>query len=165
MRGKISGGWAYDAGVNKAFLREPDEPDDLRCPRCQVLGQPASREAAAALMPVEELRRLGNTVWFCPNPGCDAGYYDGFEQSVPAARFQRPVYPKDPRAPICPCLGLTAEAVEADARAGNPAGVKALIARTKAAPMSCATRTPTGRCCVDEVQRLYLKTAAKQGRG
>jgi hypothetical protein len=148
--------------VNKAFLREPDEPDDLHCPRCRVLGQAAARDAVAALVSADDLRQLGSAIWFCPNPLCEVGYFDAFEQTVAAARFRRRVYPKNPQAPICPCFCLTADAVEADARAGNPAGVKALIARAAAGPTSCATRTPTGQCCVDEVQRLYLKTAAKR---
>ncbi len=37
-----------------------------------------------------------------PSPKCRVVYFDGLERVVMASDTTRPVYPKDPTAPICP---------------------------------------------------------------
>jgi len=155
----------YHPVMNKAFVREPDEPDDLHCPRCGAMGQAVSavtikaqlREGAAG---APGAASLGSSAFFCANPLCEVAYFDGFGQIAPVIQLRQPVYPKDPDAPICACFGLKAEDVAADARAGNPAGVRMLIEKCKT-QTTCETRAANGKCCVDEVQKVYLKNWKK----
>jgi len=142
-------------------MREPDEPDDLHCPRCGALGQAVGQVTVAAQLREGSAAALGSSAFYCPNPICEIAYFDGFGQLVPVIQLRSPVYPKDPDAPICACFGLKAEDVAADARAGNAAGVRMLIERCKTQADICVTRAANGRCCAEEVQRVYLKNWTK----
>lgn len=150
--------------MNKAFVREPDVPAEPRCPKCRLIGRAVGRETVAAHVCAEALQGLAGAGWFCCNPKCPISYYDAYGQSLPVDVLRRSIYPKDPDAPICSCFGLTADAVIADARAGNPAGVRALIARSRLPDAQCARRAPDGQCCVAAVQRLYARHATHDER-
>ncbi len=143
--------------MNKAFVREPDEPDDLHCPRCGGLGAAVSNATIAAQVREGVASSLGSSACFCVSPTCEVAYFDGFDQIITTAQLRQPVYPKDPEAPICACFGLKAADVIADAKAGNPAGVRMLIERSQGRQPICETRAVSGRCCADEVQRIYLR--------
>ena len=41
-------------------------------------------------------------------------YFDAFERAILSADLTKPVYPKDPDAPICACFGLTRRDIEQD---------------------------------------------------
>jgi hypothetical protein len=143
--------------MNKAFVREPDPPKHIRCPDCDVIGHPVGQATLAAHLAEPNRQRLAESACFCHNPRCKVAYFDGYEQKIAVDQIERSVYPKDPEAPICSCFGLSAEDVIHDAGAGNPAGVRALIAKSKSNEAQCLLRAPDGRCCVAEVQRLYMK--------
>lgn len=144
--------------MNKAFVRESDDPSDLRCPACRAIGTPVGHDTLAAHLPPEMVGRLGSQPHFCPNPRCDAGYFDGLEQIVPASEIHPSIYPKNPSAQICPCLGITAEQVESDARAADPARIRKAIAHAALPEARCATLAACGHPCTGEIQRLYIKT-------
>ena len=150
--------------MNKAFVREPDEPDP-RCPRCGVLGESVGRPTLAAHLPLEAVTQLGESACYCANPRCPVAYYDAAGAEVPLTLVREPAYPKDPDAPICSCFGLTAEQVERDARAGDPKRVRELIARAQGPEARCGTAAPGGRSCVGEVQKLFLKHFRAAARG
>jgi hypothetical protein len=142
--------------MNKAFVREPDPPDP-RCPRCGVLGEGVGRATLAEHLPLEAVALLSESACFCANPRCDAAYYDASGASVGVGSLRKPVYPKDPSAPVCACFGATADAIERDARAGVTAGVKLLIAKSQSPAAECSRKAANGRCCVPEVQRIFIR--------
>jgi hypothetical protein len=142
--------------MNKAFVREPDITEVL-CPRCGAAGTSALRAAFETHVPPEPRRALAASTYFCPTPTCPVAYFDAFEAVVETAALHQPVYPKDPAAPLCACFGLTLDDVEADIAEGVPRRIRELLARSKSPEARCEELSPTGRCCLPEVQRCYFK--------
>jgi hypothetical protein len=148
--------------MNKAFVREPDS-SEVRCPRCGALGESALRAAFEAHVPEPERRGMAASASFCPTPSCPVAYFDAFEAVVPTEALVRPVYPKDPAAPLCACFGLTLDDVDADLAEGTPRRIRALLAQSKTDDARCEERSPTGRCSIAEVQRQYFKRMKGEG--
>jgi len=147
-----------DPVVNKAFVRDPETPKDMRCPQCTAIGLSIGRSTLEKHLSSENVQQLADTnACFCPNPRCPVGYFDGFNQTVAVDQLDRCVYPKDPEAPICSCFSLSAKDVIHDACCGNPAGVRMLIAKSRSREPICRVSSPDGRCCIGQVQQLYLK--------
>ncbi|MEX0715300.1 MAG: hypothetical protein WD066_01870 [Planctomycetaceae bacterium] len=143
--------------MNKAFVREPEDHGD-RCPRCGSRGREVFEATLVAQLPPEERARIGEPACFCPHATCEVAYFDRFERTVEVAGLRRPVFPKDPQAPICPCFGLTVEEIEADARDGSVARLKEHRLRAESPEARCATAAPDGRSCIPAVQRHYFKS-------
>ena len=142
--------------MNKAFVREPDT-NDVLCPRCGAAGVSVMRMTFEAHTPAEARRPLAASVYFCATPSCPVAYFDAFEAAVLADALRRPVYPKDPSAPLCPCFGLTLDDVEADVAEATPRRIRELLAKSKSAAARCEELSPTGRSCIPEVQKCYFK--------
>jgi hypothetical protein len=142
--------------MNKAFVREPDTTEVL-CPRCGSAGTSALRAAFEKNVPPDARRSLAASTYFCPTPNCPVAYFDAFEATVLVDGLQRPVYPKDPSAPLCACFGLTIDDVEADIAEGTPTRIRALLAKSKTAEAHCEEVSATGRSCISDVQRCYFK--------
>jgi hypothetical protein len=142
--------------MNKAFVREPDATDVL-CPRCGAAGVSALRAAFEAHVPADARRPLAASTYFCPTPTCAVAYFDAFEATVLADTLVRPVYPKDPAAPLCSCFGLTLEDVEADVGSAAPTRIRELLAKSQTPAARCEVLSPTGRSCIPDVQRCYVK--------
>ncbi len=142
--------------MNKAFVREPDATD-VRCPRCGSAGTTALRAAFEANVPPQARRALAATTYFCATPSCPVAYFDAFEATVLSDDLNHPVYPKDPRAPLCACFGLTIDDVEADVADGTPTRIRDLLAKSKSPEARCEELSPTGRSCIPDVQRCYFK--------
>jgi hypothetical protein len=117
----------------------------------------------AAHVPAARLADLPDSAYFCADARCDAAYFDVFERVILADELLRPVYPKDLEAPMCPCFGLTRDDVEADAAEGSPRRVRELLAKSKGPEARCAVRSPSGQCCMPEVQRYYMKLRTAGG--
>jgi len=100
---------------------------------------------------------FSDSAFFCPFPRCEVAYFDRFERTATLEALVRPVYPKDPAAPLCGCFGLDGDDIEADIREGKPTRVRALLERAKSAEAHCSTACPTGDSCVAEVQRYYMR--------
>lgn len=145
--------------MNKAFVREPDATT-THCPKCGSLGVPVLGETLDSFLKPSERSAVAETACFCPFPTCEVAYFDGLERTVSVAALSIPAYPKDPEAPICPCFGVTCEDLESDARAGVVDRVRELLAKAHSAEARCARCAPSGRSCVGEVQRFYLKCRA-----
>lgn len=146
--------------MNKAFVREPDNVEPL-CPKCGGVGERVPVETLHALVPATARRTAERSSYFCLTPNCDVAYYDDLEQVIAAAELVRPVYPKDTRAPVCPCFGLTEDDIDDDVFDGVPRRIRELVAKTKSAAARCGELSPTGRCCLTEVQRLYFRRKAE----
>ncbi len=149
--------------MNKAFVREPDATVDY-CPRCGASGEPVGPETLAAHLSDEQRGRIAPSAAFCPTPRCEVAYFDGFERVVLAAELGRPVYPKDPAAPLCACFGLTREDVERDVEEGVVTRTRAAVERANSPEARCARMAANGRPCVAYVQRYYVQClqAAKE---
>lgn len=106
---------------------------------------------------------MGDSAWFCDFSRCDVAYFDLFERYVTVNELQSTVYPKDAAAPICACFGFTVEDIEADVHQGTPMRIRELLAKSKSSDAQCHTRAADGRCCMREVQRLYMRRIAKPG--
>lgn len=146
--------------MNKAFVREPDDSGAAHCPRCGSLGVPVGQAALAEHLPEQALRELPEVAFFCPFPTCDAAYFDSFERSVGVERLNRPVYPKDPDAPICSCFGLTTDDIDQDITEGSATRTRALLEKAKTPAARCAQLAADGQCCVQEVQRYFMRRRA-----
>lgn len=142
--------------MNKAFVREPDEPDP-RCPGCGALGEGVIRATLDENLPAASSRRLSDASWYCPNPRCPVGYFDASGQSVPATELKRTSFPKNPAGPICSCLGVTADEIEADARIGDRTRIRQLLAHSQSPDAACAHKSPSGQPCAAELQKHFLK--------
>jgi hypothetical protein len=147
--------------MNKAFVRDPDGTDIL-CPLCGAAGQSVPETALAAYIAAEVRQRLGNTVYFCETPTCEAVYFDVVEDYAKVSELLQPCYPKDPDAPICACFGLTSDDIEQDLAEGAPRRVREIVARSKTSAAQCGQKAASGRSCVAEVQKYYLRRWSKQ---
>jgi hypothetical protein len=141
--------------LNKAFVREPDHTADY-CPRCGSQGEQVSAGVLDRYLTDEQRRLLAEPANFCPSPQCAVAYFDGFERFVLATALVRPVYPKDPTAPICACFGLTRQDIEQDVDEGVATRTKAALEKAKSPEARCAHAAANGRPCVAYVQKYFL---------
>lgn len=146
--------------MNKAFIREPD-PSTPHCPRCGSLGQPVGPATLDAQLPAIVRALVAESAYFCPFSQCDVVYFDEFERCVLIESVGRPVYPKDPDAPICGCFGLTREGIEQDVREGVVTRTRAVVEKAKSPEAHCTTQAFNGRPCLAEVQGYYMKCRGK----
>lgn len=150
--------------MNKAFVREPEDTGKYYCPRCGSLGDAVGRAVLERYLQPAALANLGDLACYCPSPRCDVAYFDPFERTARVGELIRPAYPKDRDAPICACLGLTEDDLEADLAEGAPTRLRTIIAQSNAPDADCARRAANGRCCVAEAQRYYMQRLPRKGR-
>ena len=127
------------------------------CPRCGSKGKPVGADTLKSFLTDEQRRGVSEPANFCPSPKCEVVYFDSFERTVLSADIQRPVYPKDPTAPICGCFGLTREDVERDVREGVTTRVKAIIEKAKSSAVRCRKMAANGKPCIAYVQKYYMQ--------
>jgi hypothetical protein len=142
--------------LNKAFVREPDHTADY-CPRCGSQGEQVSAGVLSHYLTDEQRRLLAEPANFCPSPQCAVAYFDGFERFVLATDLTRPVYPKDPTAPICACFGLTRQEIEQDVDEGVATRTKAALEKAKSPEARCVHTAANGRPCIAYVQKYFLQ--------
>ncbi|MFM7055318.1 MAG: hypothetical protein ACKO2P_00200 [Planctomycetota bacterium] len=143
--------------MNKAFVREPDADARVNCPQCGGLAVEVSASPLNEHICDEHRSRLGDSGWCCRTPACEVVYFDMFEQRVLLAQLRQPLYPKSPSAAVCACFGMTLDDIEADLRDGQPRRIRELYAKSRSAAAQCERLSMDGRCCLPEVQRLYLR--------
>lgn len=143
--------------MNKAFVREPDDTGERHCPRCGSLGLAVGPETLGAQLTPAALASISPAAFFCPFPQCEVAYFDLYERAVGVESLQRPVWPKDREAPLCACFGLTRDDIEADLAEGGVRRTKECVTRAKSSEARCKTLAASGRSCVAEVQRYYMK--------
>ncbi len=149
--------------MNKAFIREPEFDGRAYCPRCGSLGTSVNNATLDRHVQKQSRPRIGDSAWFCDFARCDVAYFDLFERFVAVNELQSTVYPKDAAAPICACFGFRLEDIEADVRQGTPIRIRELLAKSKSSDAQCHTLAADGRCCIREVQRLYMRRIAEPG--
>ena len=143
--------------MNKAFVREPEPDGRALCPQCGALGVSVGAEPMDTHIQAESRSRMRYSAWLCSFSRCDVAYFDMFDRVVAVDELTSPAYPKDLDAPICPCFGFGMEEIEADVRDGIPTRIRGLLAKSKSTEAQCRTLAMDGRCCMREVQRLYIK--------
>ena len=146
--------------MNKAFVRDSDDTE-IRCPLCGAAGVSVPEAALARYVDPEIRQRLGNTVYFCDTPTCEAVYFDAVEDFIKAGELLQLVYPKDPDAPMCACFGLTRDDIEQDLAEGQPRRVREVVEKSKTDAAQCGHFAASGRTCVGEVQKYYLRRLNK----
>jgi hypothetical protein len=149
--------------MNKAFIREPDRIADY-CPRCGSRGQPVGCEVLQNYVPKDKMKMVAEQANFCPSPRCKVVYFDAFERVILTGDLEKPVYPKDPDAPLCACFGLTRQDIERDVREGIVTRVKAILEKAKSPEARCAALAANGQCCVPYVQKYYLQCKNESGK-
>ena len=146
--------------MNKAFVREPDFDGRATCPRCGSLGTAVGNATLDQHVRKHVRRRMGDSGWFCDFGRCEVAYFDLFDRTVLVNELLTLVYPKDD-APICACFGFTLEDIEADVAEGTPTRIRELLAKSKSHDARCHTLAANGRCCMGEVQKLYMRLIAQ----
>jgi hypothetical protein len=142
--------------MNKAFVREPDNSQPL-CPRCGSVGVAVGPVTLAAHCDDPTRRRISESAFFCPAPGCKVAYFDSFERTVPCTALLASVYPKDPQAPVCACFGLTCDDIDQDLHEGTPVRVRRLLEKARSPEARCQSLSATGQSCIAEVQKYYMR--------
>jgi hypothetical protein len=127
------------------------------CPRCGAAGEDVARETVEALLKPEFQDRLAQGASYCPTPTCEVVYFDAFERSVTTDELNRPVYPKDPDAPICPCTGATCDVIEQDIAEGVVSRTRQLVEQAKSPDANCKLLSVHGHSCAADVQRYYMR--------
>jgi hypothetical protein len=142
--------------MNKAFVREPDL-SVAYCPRCGSKGQQVGRETVQSYLPSGKSPLVADPSYFCPSPQCDVVYFDAFERVIATGDLNKPVYPKDPDAPMCACFGLTRRDIEQDVSEGVVTRVKAILEKAEAPDARCVHMAANGQPCTAYVQKCYIQ--------
>jgi hypothetical protein len=142
--------------MNKAFVREPDQAADY-CPRCGSKGEQVGRETVQFHLPSGKPPVVSDPANFCPSPTCDVVYFDSFERVIVTGDLSKPVYPKNPDAPICACFGLTRRDIEQDVAEGVVTRVRAILEKAKSPEARCSQMAANGQPCVAYVQKYYMQ--------
>jgi hypothetical protein len=147
--------------MNKAFLKEVEDSGQRNCPKCQTLGVMVLPETLAVHLKDESRRELGPTAYYCNSPTCDVSYFDDFGKSVSVDVLLQPAYPKDTSAPLCRCFNFTWDDLHADLDEKRVTRVRELLAKSQGPAAHCTESMPDGRCCIAEVQKIFLKLRAQ----
>ena len=145
--------------MNKAFVREPDQTADY-CPGCGSKGEPVGVDTLESFLSGRQRREITESANFCPSEKCQVVYFDSFERTIRTADIERPVYPKDPTAPVCACFGLTREDIEQDVQEGLKDRVKDILEKAKSPAARCRRTAANGQPCVAYVQKYYMRCLA-----
>lgn len=148
--------------MNKAFLREPEPDGRAYCPKCQALGIPVGQATLDYHLQESARQKFGNDGWFCAYPACDVAYFDLYDRTVFVGELRQPVFPKSIDAPICPCFGFTVEELDAAIELRSPLAVRELLAKSKTSAANCSVLAASGRCCLQEVQKLYIRGVSER---
>jgi hypothetical protein len=142
--------------MNKAFVRDPD-PTVERCPQCGATGQPVGTVILDTFVLPEARPLLGEEANYCPSETCPVAYFDAFDRRIDVTQLARPVYPKDPDAPICGCFGFTCADIDEDVREGVATRTRAQLERARSSEARCSQSAANGQSCIANVQRYFMK--------
>lgn len=143
--------------MNKAFVREPEPDGRAYCPRCAALGVQVRTATLDYHIRADSRAKIGVYAWFCGFANCEIAYFDLFERFVLVNELSHPIYPKDTSAAICPCFGFTLEDVDVAIHERSPTTIRELLTKSKSSEANCGALAPSGQCCMQEVQRLYIR--------
>ena len=116
--------------MSRAFMKE-EEAREPGCPSCGTPGAPVSSTTIEAQLSTADRAALEGRVFHCGAASCSTAYFTALGAAVPVARLASPAWPKSPDAPLCPCFGVRAEDLAADAREGRKDRIKSLRERAE----------------------------------
>lgn len=133
------------------------------CPGCGAHGRAVGDETISALLKPEHAEKLlRGPRKFCRTPSCPVVYY-GEHHVVEKADVPVRVGVKehgDP-VPLCYCFGFTLADVRREiAETGGTAIPARIAAAVRAGQCACATRNPSGACCLGDVNRATAREEA-----
>ena len=143
--------------MNKAFIKESDGLEEIRCPGCESVGVAVGNATLNHHIRPEFRAALGDQAWFCRYAGCPVAYFNNWAGQALVTQLRGPVYPKSPDAPLCSCFPFSIEEIEADAREPVPRRIRELYALSQTPEARCSQLSPDGQCCLTEIQRLYFR--------
>lgn len=145
--------------MSKAFLKEADTPDP-RCPGadapCGALGESVGQATLRTHVAVELPASFRDGAYFCPSATCSIAYFHPYGGRIDLGQLRAPVWPKDPGAPLCACLGVAAAAIAEDAEAGRRERIREILACAEGSSARCVSRAANGRSCATEARRVFL---------
>ncbi len=91
--------------------------------------------------------------YFCKDPNCEVVYYGQDNAVINKSQLRTSVglKEKSSEAIICYCFGVTAQQA-----AKNPETKAFITLQTRAHNCSCATRNPSGKCCLKDFPKNKL---------
>jgi len=140
--------------MSRAFMKEGEAPEP-RCPSCDAAGEAVGAPTLDAQVPETFRGLLGDKAYYCATPTCRVGYFNGWGSTLPAEKLQNRTYPKDPDAPLCPCLMLSAEDLIDDARAGIKTRIQEIREEADAPDARCLKLSPDGKSCATRAMQLF----------
>lgn len=149
--------------MNKAFVREPELDGKAYCPRCGTLGIAVGQATLDHQIQHDCRAKLGDSAYFCGFGRCDVAYFDDFERLVFVSELRQAIYPKDLDAAICPCFGFSSAEIDHAIEQKSPQPIREMLAKSKSRQANCVTHSPSGRCCMQEIQRLYIRGVSGSG--
>ncbi|MDH5484932.1 MAG: hypothetical protein OEY43_06800 [Gammaproteobacteria bacterium] len=127
------------------------KPEKIKRHSCPVHGQLCLQVAVSTIIhhlkSPWEYPLKDQAYYFCDDPGCDVVYF-GEDDSVINKQLLRTVVgikQQTDDAVICYCFGVS----KSDAM-NNPVANAFVIEQTKQGVCACATRNPSGRCCLKD---------------
>ena len=127
------------------------------CPSCDGPGRRvADKTIRAILKPAQAASMLATERRFCRTPSCDVVYYG--ENGDVVAKGEVPIRvglkERDDPVPLCYCFGFSrADVREELASRGRCTIPERIAAEIRAGRCACATRNPSGACCLGDVSR------------
>ncbi len=143
--------------MNKAFVKENDGLDEIRCPGCDSVGAAVGQPVLDYHIRPEFRAAVGDEAYFCRYAGCPIAYFSRWAGHVTVDQLLAPITPKSPDASLCSCFPFTLQEIEADAEQEIPVRIRDLYQKSKSADARCFEKSPDGQCCLTEIQRIYFR--------
>ena len=124
------------------------KPNKYRCPACLQQNVIVSTDTIFHhIISPWQWKKIDQNYYFCNTPECDVIYYGQDDSMIkkPELRTQVGVKEDSDNVLICYCFG-----VSIDEAAHNPAAKAFVIEQTRQHTCACATRNPSGRCCLKD---------------
>lgn len=142
--------------MNKAFTKELDTLGGA-CPRCGSSGKTVADETLRAFARPDRADDVARPAYFCDVASCPVVYFDDFERTLTADDLTRPIWPKNPAAPVCGCFDFHVREIDSDLAEGTVLRTKQAVARSNGPEARCLLHSPDGRSCAEAIQRYYFK--------
>ena len=133
-----------------------------RCKRCGEKGRRVLRETMESLLKPEALERLAHVPYdFDRTPECEVVYFSNEAESYfykEDLTVRVGLKEREAPIPLCYCFGHTAESVRDEILAsGRSMVAERIAAEVRAGNCACEIKSPSGRCCLGEVNRAVQR--------
>jgi len=117
------------------------------CPACGDACFPVRRQTMLQQVRFPDNQGISeNDYAFCSNRDCNTGYFSASE-TIPKSRLR--AFRPGQQAMLCYCFDISESAYRTALANGTAQAMKAFVTRqTKEGLCACASRNPSGRCCL-----------------